>query len=421
MLQAPSAAERDGTERHRIKMPQGYESTIGGIEHCCETGNLYGGPDAGRNLWVEKVKFFLSLGFTQSEWDPCLLTYYRPRDGARIQVLVYVDDFLSKTKHDDLYEWFAAEYSKRWKWTDYGTDLGRFLSIRITQTADSVTLDLVQYIEELANEVFPGGVPTSPEVPTTPQLAKMVDEAMRAKTVPLDKTMHTLYQSVTSSLLFAATTVAAHIMWAVNMLTRCMAWPTKELLGAAQRVVAHLYHRRHDYKIRYTRDPTLTCDFAPDLLEGASDASFEQARSTSGYIFIWALGAIAWCTRKQKSVALSSFETEIMAASLASCDAVFLRGILADLGHPQSVPTPIRIDSSSAIAVAKDPVHHAKSKHILRRDLYIRELYDAKIVVPKYVPTAQNPADIFTKHVDRATLPAPLQDHLQHALVSSAL
>ena len=87
----------------------------------------------------------------------------------------------------------------------------------------------------------------------------------------------------------------------------------------------------------------------------------------------------------------------VMAASLASCDAVFLRGILADLGHPQSVPTPIRIDSSSAIAVAKDPVHHAKSKHILRRDLYIRELYDAKIVVPKYVPTAQNPADIFTK------------------------
>ena len=61
------------------------------------------------------------------------------------------------------------------------------------------------------------------------------------------------------------------------------------------------------------------------------------------------------------------------------------------------------MDSSSAIAVAKDPVHHAKSKHILRRDLYIRELYDAKIVAPKYVATAQNPADIFTKHVDRAT------------------
>ena len=402
-LQAQSAAARLGLPPNRIKMPEGYESIIDDVEYCCETGNLYGGPDAGRNLWLEKVAWYKSLGFVQSKWCPCQFTYHRPSDKARIQVLVYVDDSLSKTKHDDLYEWFSEKYDERWDNTDYGTDLGRFLAIGITQTADSVTLDLVKYIEELANDVFPGGVPISPEVPSTATLAKLVEEASRAKVVPEDVHMHKRYQSVTSSTLFAASTVAAHIMWAVNMLTRCMAYPTKELLGLAERVVAHLYHRRHTYKIRYSRDPTLVCGFAPDVLEGASDSSFEQQRSTSGFVFMWALGAIAWCTRKQKSIALSSFEGEIMAASLASCDAVFLRGLLADLGHPQSAATVLLIDSSSAVAVAKDPTHHAKSKHILRRDLHIRELCEAGIIEPKLIPTAKNPADIFTKHVDRAT------------------
>ena len=52
-------------------------------------------------------------------------------------------------------------------------------------------------------------------------------------------------------------------------------------------------------------------------------------------------------------------------------------------------------------------MHHAKSKHIIRRDLYIRELADAGIIEPKLIKTANNPADIFTKHVDRV----PFQKH----------
>ena len=91
-----------------------------------------------------------------------------------------------------------------------------------------------------------------------------------------------------------------------------------------------------------------------------------------------------------------------MAGSLAACEAVFLRGLLAFLGMPQVDPTLIRMDNSSAIALAKDPVNHSKSKHILRRELHIRELYQRKIVDIKHVKSADNLADISTKHLDRA-------------------
>ena len=154
-LQAPSAAERDGTEPNRIKMVDGYEKIIEGIPHCCEVGNLYGGPDAGRNLWLEKVKWYKSLNFVQCDFEPCLFKYTRPSDGATIDVLVYVDDTLRKTKHDDLDMWFCEEYSARWLWTDYGTNLGIFLGLGITQTADAITIDLIKYIEDLADDVFP--------------------------------------------------------------------------------------------------------------------------------------------------------------------------------------------------------------------------------------------------------------------------
>ena len=39
-------------------------------------------------------------------------------------------------------------------------------------------------------------------------------------------------------------------------------------------------------------------------------------------------------------------------------------------------------------------MQHAKSKHIARRDLFLRELVERGITVPKYVPTSANIADV---------------------------
>ena len=45
------------------------------------------------------------------------------------------------------------------------------------------------------------------------------------------------------------------------------------------------------------------------------------------------------------------------------------------------------------------------TKHIARRELHIRvrELYKRGTIVPEFVKTANNPADIFTKYVDKKT------------------
>eukprot|EP00965_Chrysotila_dentata_P073544 2429270-Pleurochrysis_carterae.AAC.1 len=68
--------------------------------------------------------------------------------------------------------------------------------------------------------------------------------------------------------------------------------------------------------------------------------------------------AISWASKKQASVALSSCEAEIIAASEATKEAIYLRSLLADLGLPASEPTAISTDNKSAIDLAYNPEHH---------------------------------------------------------------
>ena len=76
-----------------------------------------------------------------------------------------------------------------------------------------------------------------------------------------------------------------------------MGKPTPELLAAAQRVLAYLYRTR-GMGLRYQ------AELRP--LRGMTDSDWAVKHSTSGWVFHYSQAAIAWGTKKQKSVALSS-------------------------------------------------------------------------------------------------------------------
>ena len=64
----------------------------------------------------------------------------------------------------------------------------------------------------------------------------------------------------------------------------------------------------------------------------------------------------------------------------------------------------MHIDDQGAIAIAKDPVHHGRTKHIDIRYHYIREKYREKMFDMVYCPTKDQLADIFTKALPQSTL-----------------
>ena len=56
-------------------------------------------------------------------------------------------------------------------------------------------------------------------------------------------------------------------------------------------------------------------------------------------------------------------------------------------------------DSNSAIAMAKNPVQHERTKHARVARNYIKQNIDAGFIIPQYVPSLEQIADIFTKGV----------------------
>lgn len=70
---------------------------------------------------------------------------------------------------------------------------------------------------------------------------------------------------------------------------------------------------------------------------------------------------------------LSTCEAEYVAATSSVCHAIWLRKLLKELHMPQEDATEIFVDNKSAIALAKNPVFHDRSKHINTRYYFIRE------------------------------------------------
>ena len=82
---------------------------------------------------------------------------------------------------------------------------------------------------------------------------------------------------------------------------------------------------------------------------------------------LWQTAALSWGSRKQKSIALSTCEAEIIAMSEAAKDVVYLRKFVGGLGAAEADPTDLATDSKSARDVSYNPEHHGRMKHVARR------------------------------------------------------
>ncbi|KAD3337418.1 hypothetical protein E3N88_32938 [Mikania micrantha] len=118
-------------------------------------------------------------------------------------------------------------------------------------------------------------------------------------------------------------------------------------------------------------------------------------------VFFLVGAPVSWCSQKQETVVLSSCEAEFMAATSATCQAIWLRGLLGEMMDTGLQTIEIRVDNKSAMALAKNPVFHGRSKHIDTRYHFTRESIEKKQVVIEYISGSFQRADIFTKPLGR--------------------
>ena len=200
-----------------------------------------------------------------------------------------------------------------------------------------------------------------------------------------------------------------------------MGRPTPALYAAALRVLFYLHHHRH-VGLRYEADSR--------EMSGMSDSDWAVKHSTTGYIFNYSTAAISWSSKKQATIALSSCEAEVVALSEAAKEGVYLRRFLEDLGFASPSPTSVATDNTGAKALAYNPEHHERVKHVERRHFYVRELVEDGLLTVPYVSTTSNMADFFTKPLAAAQFfalrnqimnferPVPSESVRAHARVS---
>ncbi|KAK8640999.1 hypothetical protein V6N13_008750 [Hibiscus sabdariffa] len=166
--------------------------------------------------------------------------------------------------------------------------------------------------------------------------------------------------------------------------------------------------------LRRTKDVFLVYGGEEELrIKGYTDASFqtdkEDLRSQSGFVFCLNGGAVSWKSSKQDTVADSTTEAEYIVASEAAKEAVWIKKFIIGLGVIPSISDAVDLycGNNGAIAQAKEPRSHQRSKHILRRFHLIREIIDRGDMEICKVHMDDNIADPLTK-------PLAQQKHDRH-------
>ncbi|GJS30558.1 zinc finger, CCHC-type containing protein [Tanacetum coccineum] len=102
-------------------------------------------------------------------------------------------------------------------------------------------------------------------------------------------------------------------------------------------------------------------------------------------------------TQKQATVALSSCESEFIAATAAATQALWLKRLLSKLTHSQEEKVTIQVDNKSAISPMKNPIFHGRSKHIDTNYHFIRECVEKEDIQVEFINGEYQKADILTK------------------------
>ncbi|KAJ9567606.1 hypothetical protein OSB04_003572 [Centaurea solstitialis] len=386
------------TEDVYMEQPEGFEDPKNPNKVCKLLKSIYGLKQASRswNLhFDERIKEF---GFAKSEFEPCVYTKF---SGSIVTFLVlYVDDILLIGNNVPTLQSVKEWLSKCFQMKDLG-EAAYILGIKIYRNRSKRLIGLSQstYIDKVLkrfrmDESKKGFIPMQHGIVLSKtQCPVSSKDQDRMKSVP--------YASAIGSIMYAMLCTRPDVAYSVSVTSRYQQNPGEPHWVAVKNILKYL---------RRTKEMFLVFGGSEDEISvtGYSDASFQtdrdDFRSQSGYVFTLNGGAISWKSSKQDTIADSTTEAEYIAACDAAKEAVWLRNFLSDLRVVASILRPIDIfcDNSGAVAQAKEPREHHKSRHVLRKYHLIREIIGRGDVRICKIPTEDNVADPLTKPLARA-------------------
>ncbi|POM74421.1 Hypothetical protein PHPALM_8623 [Phytophthora palmivora] len=340
--------------RQYLRSINGYPCEVDGHVYVVLKA-LYGLRQSGREWNSELNHWFLGHGYQRSLTEPCL--YYLIEQ----ETVVY------------------------------------YLGIEVTQTKGNITLSQGKYTREILKrfgyeQAHPVGNPMETNMRFAPRdVSETSDTSFK-------------YHEAIGMLMYLATSTRSDLAFPLWQLSRFVANPSTKNVGALKSVSRYVAGTQ-DYGITYSR---LHQSNSEVVVDGFGDSDWandpDQRKSTTGFVFLVAGGAISWMSRRQSRIALSTAEAEYVALCEATMEAVATSNILQEILPNHAIKLRIGIDSQAAYVMATNPTYSRRKRHVELRWYFVREHVQKGIIKLHKVRGDENPADAFTKALEKKHL-----------------
>ncbi|KAJ9557645.1 hypothetical protein OSB04_012259 [Centaurea solstitialis] len=369
-----------------LEQPEGF--VVPGQENkvCRLIKSLYGLKQAPKQ-WHERFDTTVTnFGFRHNGADRCI--YSKCTSDYTVVICLYVDDMLIISTDLEGISETKKYLSSNFKMKDLG-EVDTILGIKVKRTGSQISLSQSHYIEKILTKFQHLNIKEF----NTPfdSCVKLGANSGRA-VAQLE------YAGAIGSMMYAMHCTRPDIAFAVSKLSQHTINPGVEHWKAVSRVLGYL---------KRTSKLEMTYMSSSGILEGYSDASWidqtSDSKSTSGWIFTLAGGAISWASKRQTCIAHSTMEAEFIALAAAGKEAEWIRDLLSDI-RLWDVPMPsipMYCDSEATLSKVYNVVYNGKSRHIGLRHNYVRQLFENGTIKVVFVKSSKNLADPLTKPLAR--------------------
>ena len=217
----------------------------------------------------------------------------------------------------------------------------------------------------------------------------------------LDKQEQELYRSGVGMLLYITKYTRPDIANSTREHSKMMDGATREHLKSLLRLIKYVIDTKEKMlvmKINREKGFVFT-------IIGYSDADYgsdkDNRRSITGMVIYLCGIPIAWRSRAQKCVTLSTTESEYYAMSELCSEIIYIKNTLEFLQVEIEFPIIVRVDNVGAMFLGNNPSLSQRTKHISIRQHFIRQYVEDGIIKIVFVKSKLNDADIFTKNLSK--------------------
>ena len=350
---------------------------------------LYGCVESAKLFYEHISKTLVDYGYVKNPYDTCVFNKYVY--GVQSTVTVHVDDLKISCKDPrgvkDLISHLKSVYKKLN--VHDGPQLD-YLGMDLDYSSPGFVKVSMRSMVEEAIDLY--AVSGSAKTPATNNLFRVSPDSTKLIDMEREK-----FHSMVQRLLYIAKRARPDILTAVSFLTTRVSCPTQEDNNKLMRVLRYL---------NGTKDLALHLSGSDGMVISAFiDSSFAvhlDGKGHSGSVITVGRGAVHCRSRKQKLVAKSSTEAELVGLAEELSQVIWTRNFLEAQGYKMGAAQVFQDNRSTIMLAEKGRSTSGRTRHVSIRYFFVKDRIESEEIKLGYLGTESMVADFFTKPLQGA-------------------